>query len=141
MMCFFEHHVHGREDIWIIGDEFVAKTADQYFKQMCYTLICSQQMMGTHCSDNFEIKLFHAMTYSSHIQDFMAHLCNTLAGALNEERLPKAIVFVLEDDMINYANVNRFGMSLVYGKLLHYLMSEINKLILAQKDLLPPQAK
>ena len=59
--------------------------------------------MDTHCGDNYEIKLLYATTFTSNIRDFMVHLCNTLADTLNDERqklLPRAIVFVLDDDMI-----------------------------------------
>ena len=135
-------HILGCKHIWIIRDEFMAQTANQYFKQACYMPVRGQDTMSTHCGDNFEIKLFHATEYGSNVCDFMAHLCNTLAGALNDEKLlPKAIVFVLDDEMIKYANINKFGMSLAYGKLLHYLMSEINKLILAKKDFLPVRSR
>ena len=104
--------------------------------------IRGQDTTGTHSGDHFEIKLFHATEYGSNVHNFMARLCNTLAGALNEEKLlPKAIVFILDDDMIKYANINKFGMSLAYGKLLHYLMCEINKLISVKKDFLPVHSR
>ena len=82
------------------------------------------------------------MRYNSHIRDFMARLRNTFANAIQDEIiLPRAIVIILEDDMIDYVNVDGFGISLAYGKLLHYLFSEFNKMIAAHKDQLPLRAK
>ena len=61
----------GYESIWVIGDEFVANNANQYFKEACNTLVHGSQSTGTHCGDRYEIKLFHAMQYVSHIKNFL----------------------------------------------------------------------
>ena len=120
----------------------MAQTANQYFKEACNMPICGKQMTGTHSGDNYEIKLFHCTWYSSNIRDFMARLISTLAEALNEDIAPpRAIVFVLEDDMICYINISKFGMSLTYGRLLHYLFSEVNKLISAKCAAMPLRAR
>ena len=135
-------HIPGLQDIWVLGDEFTVNSANLYFKQACLTLVRGTNSTGTYCGDNFEIKLFHATQYTSHIRDFMSRLCNTLAEAFNDEkRLPRAIIIVLDDDMIRYAKISKYGMSLVYGKILHYLFSEINKLVAAKLDFMPPRAR
>ena len=68
-------------------------------------------------------------------------LCNTFTNALAEQnRLPKAIIVVLDNDIIKYANWNIFGMSVIYGRLLHFLFSEFNRQISAKKDYLLKKA-
>ena len=96
---------------------------------------------GTYCSDWFDIKLFHATSYNTHLRDFMARLHNTFAGALNDKtRLPRAIIIVLDNDMIKYINLNGYGISMAYGKLFHYIFSEFNKMIATRKDQFPLKA-
>ena len=73
--------------------------------------------------------------------DLMARLRNKLASALNSEKqLPKAIVVVLDNNLIKYANYPHFGMSLLFSRLMHYIFSEFNKLIQARKDYLPKKS-
>ena len=120
----------------------MANTANQYFKQACETLMRGLLSTGTHCGDHFEIKLFHSMQYVSHIRNFLGRLINTLTLAINgEPLLPRAIVVVLDDDLINTINIDSFGMSLACGKILHYLFSEFHKIISARKDMLHLKAK
>ena len=97
---------------------------------------------GMHCGDNYEIKLFHSTQYVGHIRNFVGRLINTLVNTLNSEQLlPRAIVIVLDDDLIWYINIDRFGMSVVYGRILHYIFSEFHKLIVAKKDFLRMKSK
>ena len=134
--------VPGYKDIWVLGDEFVANSVNQYFKTACNTLMRGLSSTGTHCGNNYEIKLFHATRYTSHIRNMIARLVNTFANAVNEEKLlPRAVVIVLEDDLINYVNIHTFGMSMVFGKILHYIFSEFNKIITAKKDILKPKSR
>ena len=96
---------------------------------------------GTHCGDNFEIKTYHNNEFNSNIRDYMARLCNTLGNALSAAtKLPKAIVIIMDDDLIHDANINNFGMSIVYGRIVHYLMCEFNKLVSTKKDKMPMKA-
>ena len=54
-----------------------------------------------------------------------------------ESRLPKAIIFVLDNDILKYAGSKDFGMSVIYGRLVHYLFSEVNKLLTMRKEMSP----
>ena len=134
-------NIPGCETIWVIRDKFIAESANQYFKLACNTLMKGSTSTGTYCGDHFEIKLFHATSYNSYLRDFMARICNTFAEALNKEKeLPRAIIIVLNDDMIKYINLNGYGISMAYGRLLHYVFSEFNKMIATRKDQFPLKA-
>ena len=114
----------------------MANTANQYFKEACNTLMKNSPSTGTHCGDNYEIKLFHSTQYVSHIRNFLGQFNNTLRNAICEELLlPRAIVIVLDEDLIHFVNIDKFGMSLAYGRILH-MFSEVNKMIAARKDML-----
>ena len=144
MVCYsslLSVYINGMEDLWVVGDEFVANTANQYFKEVCNALIRVKKTTGTYCRDNYKIKLFHATYYTSNIKDMMGCLISIFVDVLNTEaKLPRAILVVLDDNMINYAKISGFGISMLYSHLLHYLFSEFNKLILARKDYLPAKA-
>ena len=101
----------------------------------------SKSEAGTHSGNNFEIKTHHSNEYLSNIRDFLARLCNTFSNALSSTtKLPKAIIVVLDDDLIQYANIDNFGMSIVYGRLTHYLLSEFNRLLTIKKESMPHKA-
>ena len=65
-----------------------------------------------------------------------------IVNAVNSESfLPRAMIIVLDDDLINYLNINSFGMSVAYGRVLHYLFSEVNRLVAIKKDFLWMKSK
>ena len=100
----FANYIPGLDHIWVIGDEFSSNSCEEYFKRSCNTTLRGKKETGTHCSDNFEIKVFTNNSYLGHIKDFLGRLTNTLANALNKENiLHKAIVVVLDNDLIKYA--------------------------------------
>ena len=123
---YLTEYIPGFDELWVIGDEFAVGSCDDYFKRSCNTNLKGKNNTGTHCGDFFEIKTFSSSRYDSNIRDMMACLCNKLAHALNSKlRLLKAIVVVLDNDLINYTNFPHFGMSLLYGRLRHYIFSEV----------------
>ena len=61
----------------------------------------------------------------------LARIHNTLASAMSRRAmLPKIIVFILEDDIINYLGYNDYGVSEMFGRMLEYLLNEVQKSIL-----------
>ena len=72
----------------------------------------------------------------------MAHFTNTFAEALSKEKhLPKAVVVVPEDNLIQYEALDEYGVSLTYGHLLHYIFSEFNRLLRIKIEMLPKKAR
>ena len=55
--------------------------------------------------------------------------------------LPKYLVIVLDNDLIKYLNFYDFGVSEALGKLISYLMTEIDRMISSQRDYLPKKCK
>ena len=133
--------MNGLESIWIIGDEFASNSCDEYFKRTCNTTLKGKKDTGTHCGDFFEIKTHTANQYTSHIHNFIGWVLNTFTQALNnEEFLPKAVVFILDNDLIKFVNIASFGISVIYGRIIHYMCDEIMKLLTSKKEKLPKRA-
>ena len=96
---------------------------------------------GTHCGDFFEIKTHTANQYNSHIHNLIGRLLNTFTQALNNETsMPKAVIFVMDNDLIKFINIASFGISVIYGRIIHYMCDEIMKLITLKKEKLPKRA-
>ena len=56
-------------------------------------------------------------------------------------QMPKYILIILEDDIIRETNFADCGIVQFYERLLHWLISEVRKLIDTIKDLLPAKSK
>ena len=54
--------------------------------------------------------------------------------------LPRFIVMVLDDDIIDYLSFKGEGVASVHGEMLEWLVQNINNLIITQKELLPANA-
>ena len=129
------------QDIWVVGDRFTSQSAEHYFKEACNTKLKGKNKTGMHCGDNFEIKIFTNNEFTGHIRNLVGRLLNTLARAFNsEKKLPAAIVMVFNEDLINFVQEKQFGVSIIYGRLLHYLFAECRKLLLSKQELLPKKA-
>ena len=131
-------YMPGHDTIWIVGNHFASNSADEFFKRLSNTLIKGKKETGTHCGDTFEIKTFHSNQFSSHIHDTLARIYCTFANALSTEvYLSKAVVFVLDNDMLKYGGGRDFGLSVMYSRIIHYLFSEVNKLLTTRKEMSP----
>ena len=71
-----------------------------------------------------------------------SRICNSLLGAIKEQMvLPRLIVIVPDDNIVSYIESRNDTSSYTIGKIIHWMMSEFNKLIASQKDFLPNKAK
>ena len=82
---------------------------------------------------------FNANNYE---RNFLSKVRNVLVSALNDhQHLPKLIVMVLENDLIQSIQHNNFGVSLEGGILLEWLINETYRIILTRKDQLKNKFK
>ena len=134
-------YTSGREDLWIIGDLFASNSVERYLKEACNTTIKGKIDTGTHSGDYFKIKVFTSNQYSGQIRNTIGRIRNTIARAFNSQQaLPKVIVIVLDDDIINFVPVDEFGVSIIYGRIIHYLFAECKKLLALKRERLPKKA-
>ena len=97
---------------------------------------------GGYSKDQFNITAFMTDKLLSNNANMLSRLQNCLAKAIQGEvLLPKLIVVVLDDDLINFFDYPDTGISKSLGKLIDHLMKEFNKLVAIQKEFLPKRAR
>ena len=86
---------------------------------------------------------FSATRYSSSQRNILARIKLLLMKALKEQiYLPKAIIFVLDDDVIKQSNIpHSDAKSGEYKLIVKYLMEEVHHIIANYKEKLPTKSK
>ena len=104
------------EKIWFIADDFGVKTFDRYVYSKK-----DGDNKDWYIFENFEVSSFYNNDYSSLNDNILSRLCNALVTAITEHViLPKYIVVVTEDDLINkYFAREIYGVSHSMGKMIH----------------------
>ena len=123
-----------------MGDEFAKNTIKQYYKD-------ARNEDGSPASylyGNFEVKEFVTHKHSNNCKNILSRMRNCLVTALNEhEILPKMIIFVMDDDVINEVNRKLDPSDCLtkdYVTILKGLMKLISVSINCYKDGLPRKA-
>ena len=123
----------GLEDIWIVGDIFVARTMPKFLSM--------KNKQPSYIKDTFEI---HTITGGQRQmnRNVIGRIRNAVATAIGRyNKLPTFIIFAIEDDIISNIIYNDFGLKILYGEILDWLMSEIRMLIQEFKRMIPARAK
>ena len=75
-------------------------------------------------------------------KNMISRMRNCLIGAIRDKKiLPKYIVIVLDNDVINYGLHHGVKSSIGFGRLLKWLMCQYNRIVATQKEYLPTKAK
>ena len=117
----------GVEHVWVVGDKFVADTSQRYFLNIPENDSFSKQ--------NFEVSSFFTMRPEDEEdsegmddtpKNMLTRVYNCLISAMRREStVPKMVLVVLEDDLINYVAYDDFGVSALYGKLINSLAGDM----------------
>ena len=95
-----------------------------------------------YVSTSFEICGYTTNSYSSSLQSILSWPLALIANALQERiYLPKAFVFVFDNDIINASRFTKEESSLGFDKILTYLLTAVHRLIKTYKEKLPMKAK
>ena len=125
--------VSGYEQLWFIGDTFVATTYREHFKK--------EREYNFFCKENFEVSAYCRSRQSEKDQNIIRRIKNSLIGGLNKHwKLPKYIVVVLETDLIEFVDYTNFGISTLYGDLLEGIVKGFIDIINTRKTQLPKKA-
>ena len=93
---------------------------------------------ASYASRHFYISILSSDEYSSNVKSVLARLRNNLVRGLNKcVAIPKIILIVLEDSIINDVPVCDFGLKVEYEVRLKWLISQYRKLIESFIDLIP----
>ena len=121
------------ESIWFIGDQFAAKTFGLHFQQ--------NESKVFYTKENFDNLLFTRFNLDLG-SNIIGRMRNAFIDALNaKDHLPKMIVMVPDSDIIDGTNHPQSGISLILGKILDYLVEEMNRLISARREQLLKKCK
>ena len=89
----------------------------------------------------FEITSFCNNRFNSANQNVISRILNTFISAINDEKvLPKYVVFVLDDEIIQFLKYKSYGVSTMYGTLLEWLVKNVDDAIQTAKKNLPSKA-
>ena len=70
-------------------------------------------------------------------ENAMTHILNSLIEGLNEhQHIPRMVVIILDHEFLSMLHHTEFGISLMIGKCLHWLMSQVESVIEQKKCLL-----
>ena len=121
--------------MWFIGDQFLTRTFQPYFMHW------DEKVQG-FVLENFQVMGYMNSKFTCNDRSVLSRVRNCLVYGLNNNYLlPKAIVLVIDNDIIKNVEFEGYGISVLLGKILQWLASEIVKLIAAYKDKMPEKAK
>ena len=136
--------IKGLDSLWIVGDEFCSQTCLPFFMN-----ITSDD--DSYAKENFETSIFFGTDYmttssfehNANIKNRIARVHNSVVRAIRSKgTLPKLLIIVLEDDIINFLNYNDYGVTEMYGRVIEFLSREINESIQEFKQrYLPTKSK
>ena len=89
---------------------------------------------------NYEIKPYYGSSLEVN-KSLIGRVRNQYVCAINDlTLLPKVVLIVLDDNLVDNVKIKDFGVSDIYGRLTHWLASKLNKLTETHKDQMPGRA-
>ena len=126
------------EHIWILGDLFLKNYLADYIE--------ADNMENRESNDiktHYDVAMYYEHpTLQVGTENVLIRLRDTLIQAINSEvLLPKAIIFVLDDDLLDAIDHYDFGITIALGKIMEWITNQIHKIIVCYKDKLPSRAR
>ena len=92
--------------------------------------------------DKYDVLPYMTNGENSNIRNMLSRIRNQFAKAVNKNlRLPKAIIFVLDDDLIRWTDYEKAeGARDYFGKIVSWLVNEVRKMVMTRKDQFPTKA-
>ena len=93
--------------------------------------------MELYLCQQYNVKHYY-ITSQFHRENALARLLNAFIEALNENKktLPRLIIFMPDSEFLQMLNYYDYGVSLMIRKCLHWLITQIDRLITIRKDAL-----
>ena len=129
--------IPGYEQIWIIGDEFLTRAEGHLFNK--HPILIGEEDK-LYITENFDVKM-KASTKLDLNTSVISRIRNQFVKAAFEFKLfPRLVVMVVDIDIISDVKYSGYGISDIYGQMLHWLITEINKVVEIHKDKLPQKS-
>ena len=121
----------GHEQIWIIGDEFVAMSGHVI-----------EEARNAHANRNFELMALGGNHITTNTPDPIARLRNILVTAFKCAKcIPKIIVVITETSIIDAVNIQEYGLTQHYGQIIEWLVDEHTDIIDKYRGFFPSKVK
>ena len=126
--------------VWILGDNFIARTSWPGFK-----LVYNGIKPGTthhFIKEEFDYHIFCGSKYENNKQNQLKCIINALLMGINKhKKLPRFILIVLDDDLIQTVGYDGPGAASILGDMIEGLAQPRQQIILDHKAKLANKAK
>ena len=121
-------YIKGIEKIWFISDDFGSKSyAEHYFQW-------EPSSFQSYALENYECSGLISSSASLNTS-FLSRIRNSfISGIADQTTFPKLVVLVLDDELIDSVVKQNDTSSYTIGKVLHWLMSELDKSVRVMKE-------
>ena len=118
------------EDLWLVGDNFVAKTFWEGVKL--------REKSELFIVTNFNVHPVNSSKYESKNTNILSWIENAVARKLNDViKLPQYIAVVLDDDLVDALGYDLQGACRLLGEWIGYLTRSFKQMIHDRKSKLP----
>ena len=130
----------GINNIWFIGDEFCDCSYTQHYK---FVKNNESNRDKWYIPEYYEMHEFSSTCYSSSLRNILARFKGLLIHAITKEKvLPKAIVFILDEDIIMQSKIPMHEAEAgEYALVVKYLLQEVHRILTSYLELLPNKSK
>ena len=142
-MFLFTEPVKGYERIWVIGDDFMAKSYAEHFQNAFDEKDMDYNNAG-FLKSHYDVTGFCRPLGTNSLvnSNVIGRVRNQIVKAINlQVTFPKAIIIVLDCDLLKVANHYTDGFTAIIDEMLAWLSVEIHRIILAHKEKLPTKAR
>ena len=123
------------DTVLLVGDNFCSISYRKHF-------LLRQDNEKGFIKDRFEFKPYCNSCYNSATANMLVRLQNTFTRALNENNsMPKFILVILDDDLIQYLNFKEAGASQLLGSWIEWLSQQFTDALHSKRDKLPRKAQ
>ena len=133
-------------EVWLLGDNFAATTYRKFF--LLRPEIKDEdghdpvEPFEFFIKKNFDFNMFCNSRFNSPTQNMLVRIQNTFVSAINKAaNLPKYIILIFDNDLIEYMNYLDSGMAQLLGVWVNWLISEFAAAVEKRNDQLPVRAK
>ena len=120
----------------MIGDEFVSDTYTKYFKNA----FGDEGQIG-YIRAHYEVTAF-CLGNEQLNRNVLSRYRNAVVNAINEQiTLPKAIIFVMEQEFLETLKHFEPGISYLLGKSIEYIANQTHRILTAHKEKLPTRSR
>ena len=140
LLVSFVETVQAYDQVWILGDSFIKNTHEQFFLNSLYECNKKDYIMVHYDTEICFRNLFDEGTREE--TNVIMCLHNALVETINSiVLLPKAIIVLVDDDILDDLDHYDTGISSALGKILEWITGEFHKIISSHKEKLPSKSR